>query len=166
MSDPFIGEIRIVSFKFAPQGWAACDGQILQVIQNQALFALIGNTYGGNGQTNFALPDFRGRVPIHFGAGFSLGGHAGEEAHQLSVDEVPAHTHTVSANDTEPNAPYPANDAWAAVTGAYAAAPDNSTIMHPTALGTMGGSQAHPNCQPSLVLNFIIALWGLFPSRN
>jgi microcystin-dependent protein len=164
MTEPYIGQISIVSFNFAPQGWAACDGQVMPINQNQALYALLGTTYGGNGTTTFNLPDFRGRVPLHFGAGISLGGRSGEEMHTLSANEMPAHLHTVSASNADPNAPLPTGNVWPAVTSGYAGTPD--ATMNPAALGTAGASQPHQNCQPYLVLNFVIALVGIFPSRN
>src|SRR5512139_1650461 len=117
--EPFLGEIKIVSFGFAPQGWAACDGQILQINQNQALYALLGITYGGNGINTFALPDFRGRVPLHFGSGFALGNSSGEATHVLTTSEMPAHTHTVSASNAAPDAPLPTDNVWPAVTEGY-----------------------------------------------
>ncbi len=164
MAEPYLGEIRIVSFDFAPSNWAACDGQVLQINQNQALYALLGNTYGGNGTTTFALPDFRGRTPVHFGAGIPLGQSAGEAAQTLHTNELPAHTHTMSASNVAPDAALPANSSWAAVTKGYGSPPNIS--MSATALGTKGANQPHPNLQPYLTLNFVIALWGIFPSRN
>ncbi len=166
MADPFLGEIRMVGFNFAPQGWATCDGQILQASQNQALYALLGNTYGGTPGVNFALPDFRGRVPVHFGPDFALGHSAGEAGHMLSVDELPGHTHVASASDAAADLPLPANNAWAAMDKGYASTPDAGAYMAGTALGASGGSQPHPNMQPYLVLNFVIALVGIFPSRD
>jgi microcystin-dependent protein len=165
MSDPFLGQISIVSFGFAPRGWATCDGQVMSIPQNSALFSLLGTTYGGNGTTNFNLPDFRGRVPLHFGAGISQGGSSGEAMHTLSVGEMPTHTHTVSASDAAPDVPLPTGNTWPAVTNGYAGAPD-ATVMNPAALGSAGAGQPHENRQPYLVLNFVIALVGIFPSRN
>jgi len=165
MSDPFLGQISIVSFSFAPRGWATCDGQLMSIPQNSALYALLGTTYGGNGTTNFNLPDFRGRVPLHFGAGISQGGRSGEETHALSAGEMPAHTHTVYASDAAPDVPLPTGNTWPAVTGGYAGAPD-ATVMNPAALGSTGAGQPHENRQPYLVLNFVIALVGIYPTRD
>ncbi len=164
MTTPYLAEIRIVSFNFAPKGWALCDGQLLPINQNQALFALLGTTYGGNGQTNFALPDFRGRSPLHFGSGFVLGERSGEEVHTLNSAEIPAHTHPVSASSATANAGSPANASWPAAAGAYDLSA--TTAMSPSGISPTGGSQAHNNMQPYLVLNFVIALQGIFPSRN
>ncbi|RPJ26492.1 MAG: phage tail protein [Chloroflexi bacterium] len=161
--DPFLGEIKIVSFNFAPRGWAACDGQILQNMQNQTLFSLLGTLYGGNGTTTFALPDFRGKVPLHFGAGFIQGQSGGETAHTLTLNEMPAHTHTVAASNADPDVPLPGGNVWPAVTNGYAGTP-NAT-MNPAALVSTGG-QPHENRQPYLVLNFVIALQGVYPTRD
>jgi microcystin-dependent protein len=161
--EPFIGEIKIVSFNFPPQGWAFCDGQELSIAQNQALYALLGVTYGGNGTTTFGLPDFRGRVPLHFGAGISQGSTGGEAMHTLQPVEMPAHTHAVSASNAAANVPLPTGNTWALMTGGYAAEPD--ATMNAAALGSTGG-QPHENRQPYLVLNFVIALVGIFPSRD
>jgi microcystin-dependent protein len=163
MTEPFIGEIKIVSFNFAPQGWATCDGQTMQIQQNQALYSLLGVIYGGNGTTTFNLPDLRGRIPLHFGAGISQGANGGEASHTLIASEMPAHTHTVSASDAIPNVPSPTGNTWAVTTNVYAAAPD--AAMNPAALGATGG-QPHENRQPYLVLNFVIATMGLYPSRE
>ncbi|MBN2387247.1 MAG: phage tail protein [Anaerolineales bacterium] len=161
--EPFLGEIKIVSFNFAPAGWAACDGQTMQIVQNQALYALLGTTYGGNGSTTFGLPDLRGRVPLHFNATYPPGNAGGEAGHVLTAAEMPSHTHTVSASDAAANAPSPTGNTWAAANNGYAAAPD--ATMKPAALGTTGG-QPHENRQPYLVLNFVIATTGIFPSRD
>jgi microcystin-dependent protein len=167
MSEPFLGEIKIVSFNFAPKGWALCNGQLLPINQNQALFSLLGTTYGGNGQTTFALPDFRGRAPVHIGNGIVQGQSAGEENHTLSIAEMPTHTH-IAQGTTEPNSTAnPANATWGnlATNNLYSNVAPN-TSMHPSCVGNVGGSQPHPNIQPYLVLNFIIALQGIFPSQN
>jgi len=163
MSTPYIGEIRIVSFNFAPKGWALCNGQLLAINQNQALFSILGTTYGGNGQVNFALPNFQGRAPLHFGSGFTLGQIAGEENHTLITTEMPTHTHLVSASSAIPDAGTMANNSWAANPGAYGS--NVTTTMNPASIGNAGGNQPHSNMQPYLVLNFIIALQGIFPSR-
>ena len=163
MAVPFLGEIRIFSFNFPPKTWAFCNGQLLPINQNQALFALLGTTYGGNGQTTFALPDFRGRTPLHFGSGFVLGERSGEEVHTLNNAEIPAHTHLVLASFATANAGSPANASWPAAAGAYD--PSATTGMSPSGISPSGGSQAHNNMQPYLVLNFVIALQGIFPSH-
>jgi microcystin-dependent protein len=164
MSEPFLSEIRIVSFNFAPKGWALCNGQLLPINQNQALFSLLGTTYGGNGQTTFALPNLQGRVPIHFG-NHVQGEAGGEENHTLNAQEMPLHTHTLSASSAAPNQGTIAENMWASNSGAYSSAsPDSS--MNTASIGSAGGSQPHTNVQPYLVLNFIIALQGIFPSRN
>lgn len=166
MSEPFLSEIRIMSFGFAPRGWATCDGQLLPINQNQALFSLLGTTYGGNGQTNFALPNLQGRVPIHEGAGRNLGESAGEVSHTLTVAELPAHTHTPQASGSNVNTGTPANNTWAPKSGTslFSSAPNAS--MNAGAMGSNGGSQPHANMSPFLVLNFCIALQGIFPSPN
>ena len=168
MSEPFLGEVRIMSFNFAPKGWAQCFGQFLPINQNQALFALLGTTYGGNGQTTFGLPNFSARVPIHIGNGHTQGEVGGETAHTVSISEMPAHSHFVNADGTQPSGNQPSSAAylanssppnlWGAVSGVQ--------TMDPAMIANTGGSQAHMNMMPSLVLNFCIALVGIFPSRN
>ena len=164
MSTPFIAEIRIVSFGFAPHGWAQCNGQLLPIAQNQALFALIGTIYGGNGTTNFALPDLRGRAPFHFGTGFNQGQVGGEEAHTLNLSEMPAHTHPASASPAAASQVSPAGNLWANG-GVAAYGPGPTAALDPNAILPAGGSQSHENRSPYLTLNFIIALLGIFPSR-
>ena len=165
MSEPFLSEIKIVSFIFPPKGWALCNGQILPINQNQALFSLLGTRYGGDGVTTFALPNLQGRIPPHFGNGLSLGERGGEENHTLSINELPAHVHPVSASDADPNQGLPTGNMWANGSGAYSgASPDSS--MAPSSINSVGGSQPHANMQPYLVLNFIIALQGIFPSQT
>lgn len=165
MSNPFLSEIRIVSFNFPPKGWALCNGQLLPINQNQALFSLLGTTYGGDGRVNFALPDLRGRVPIHFGSGNTLGERAGEENHTLNINEIPAHVHPVSASNADPNQGLPTGNIWANGSGAYSSAASDSS-MNPASIGSAGGSQPHANLQPYLALNFVIALQGIFPSQT
>jgi microcystin-dependent protein len=165
MSEPFLSEVKIVSFNFAPKGWALCNGQLLPINQNQALFSLLGTTYGGNGQTTFALPNLQGRIPIHFGNGHTLGEAGGAENHTLIASEMPAHTHTFSASNATPNQGTPAGNMWASNSGAYSSAQPDAT-MTPASISNAGGSQPHTNVQPYLVLNFIIALQGIFPSQN
>jgi microcystin-dependent protein len=166
MAEPFLSEIRIMSFGFAPKGWAQCNGQLLPINQNQALFSLLGTTFGGDGRVNFALPDLRGRTPIHVGSGHTLGERGGEQAHTLSVSELPTHTHVLSASSN----PGTINDPTGAVLAksgqnAYAAAL-NLVAMNPGVVTATGGSQAHLNMQPFLTLTFCIALQGIFPSPN
>ncbi len=165
MSTPFLGEIKIMSFNFPPKGWAFCNGQLLPINQNQALFSLLGTTYGGDGRTTFALPDLRSRVPFHFGNGHTLGERAGEESHTLNLEELPAHTHIPNGSSAAANAASPAGNVWASTPGGgYAATPD--TALNPASITNTGGSQAHTNLSPYLVLNFCIALQGIFPSQN
>jgi microcystin-dependent protein len=172
MATPFLGEIKIFSFNFPPQGWALCNGQLLPINQNQALFALLGTTFGGNGQTTFALPDLRGRVTMGEGANFggpnhTLGERAGEEAHTLLISEMPAHNHLVSANSGGGTQASPQGNFWAKDSEGnpmYAAAAN--VALNPAAIGSTGGSQPHLNMMPYTVLNFCIALQGIFPSRN
>ena len=154
MSEPFLAEVRMVGFNFAPRGWAFCDGQILPINQNQSLYSLLGTTYGGDGRTSFALPDLRGRTPIHVGDNgsgthFSEGQKSGEETHTLSVNEMPQHRHVLQATNQEPDAPFSAPATFGS-----------------GSVANTGGSQAHNNMQPYLAVNFCIALQGLFPSRN
>jgi len=165
MADPFLAEIRIMSFEFAPQGWALCNGQLLPINQNQALFSLLGTTYGGDGQVNFALPDLRARVPVHEGNGHTLGERSGEQAHTLSISEMPTHTHLVQASPVPGTAVNPANAVLAAASNVYRQA-DNLAALNAASVTNVGGSQAHLNMQPFLALNFCIALQGIFPSSN
>jgi microcystin-dependent protein len=166
MSTPFLGQVSIMSFNFAPRGWAMCNGQLLPINQNQALFSLLGTTYGGNGQTTFALPDLRGRVPVHAGSGISLGQRAGEEAHTLIASEMPAHNHAVQGNTSGPNTGTPALATWTSgAASAYSSASPN-VAMNPASIANAGGNQPHPNMPPYSVLNFVIAMQGIFPSRN
>jgi microcystin-dependent protein len=170
MAEPFLSEIRIASFNFAPKGWANCDGQLLPINQNQALFSLLGTTYGGNGTTNFALPDFRARVPMHVGNGHTLGERGGEASHTLTQSEMPQHTHVLNASQTDANSPQPASPApnilARSVNNFYGPPDANLSPLVPGTVSNVGGSQPHENRQPFLVLGFIIALQGIFPSRN
>lgn len=171
MGTPFLGEIRIMSFNFAPKTWARCDGQSLPINQNQALFALLGTTFGGNGQTTFQLPDFRGRVPMHFGSSHDRGERAGEEAHTVSLAEMPAHTHFLFGSSVQGNATNPRFGATGHVlavdpANVYRNTLSNLTTIQPATVGQVGGSQPHFNMQPYLTLTFCIALQGLFPSQN
>lgn len=169
MSEPFFGEIRMCAFNFPPKGWATCDGQLLAISQNQALFSLLGTTYGGNGQTTFGLPDMRGRSPIHFGSANPLGQSAGAESVALAQSQLPTHAHGVRASSDLAATTNPAGGLMGAKGrgGADVYAPaTNLTPLAPAAVGTAGGGQAHDNMQPSLVVSFVIALQGIFPSRN
>lgn len=163
MSTPYLTEIRIFTFNFAPQGWAMCNGQLLPINQNQALFALLGTTYGGNGTNTFALPNLQGMVPMHMGNGMALGQTGGEATHVLSTAEIPSHTHTVMANSSSPSQGTPSGNLWAAGNSAYNTTADTS--LSPSAISTVGG-QAHENRSPYLTLNFCIAMSGIFPTRN
>ncbi|WLR52038.1 tail fiber protein [Bacillus tianshenii] len=166
MAEPFLGEIRCFSFPFAPKDWAFCDGTILQISENQALYALLGTTYGGNGTTTFALPDLRGRAPVHFGNGITLGEKAGEETHTLTVNEMPAHTHMAQASSSNADQTSAEGHVWAInpTIANYASQADQ--LMSTNALASAGSSQAHSNMQPYNVANFCIALKGIFPSRS
>lgn len=166
MAEPFLSEIRIMSFGFPPKGWALCDGQLLPINQNQALFSLLGTTYGGDGRVNFGLPNLQGRVPVHMGAGHTLGERGGEQGHTLSISEIPTHVHTMFGTTTAANPqPVPVN-AYLAPTASMYGAAVNLTSVNPGTLTQVGGSQAHLNMQPFLVLNFSIALQGIFPSQT
>lgn len=171
MSEPFLSEIRIMSFGFPPKGWALCNGQLLPINQNQALFSLLGTTYGGDGRVNFGLPNLQGMAPIHMGSGFTLGQTGGEQNHTLSISELPVHVHQASGYDAPANSTSPAGNSWAQGVETNQPTPNvysstvNTTLI-PSALGSTGGSQAHLNMQPYLVLSFCIALQGIFPSQN
>jgi microcystin-dependent protein len=180
MGTPYISEIKITSFPFAPKNWALCNGQVLPINQNQALFSLLGTTFGGNGTTTFALPDLRGQVPCHFGGGLTFGQRAGEAAHTLTVNEIPSHTHIVSVDNSTGATDNASTPASTTVFGQSIGVPSSGSdfnvnmygsgspagALAPASLTNTGGSQAHNNMQPYLVLNFIIALQGVFPSRN
>lgn len=170
MSEPFLAEIRIMGFNFAPRGWALCDGQIMPINQNQSLYSLLGTTYGGDGRTTFALPDLRGRTPIHVGGSdgvhHSLGQKSGEETHTLSAAEMPQHDHALKASNDAGNQNSPGGNFFAnAGTNIYGD-PTNLTDLNSGTVSNTGGGQSHDNMQPYLALNFCIALQGLFPSRN
>jgi microcystin-dependent protein len=168
MAEPFLSEIRIFTFNFPPKGWAFCNGQFLPINQNQALFALLGTTYGGNGQTTFALPNLRGRLPVHEGDGHTLGEAAGASAVTITQQTMPQHLHpwqatSVNATDTTPD---PARMLAASTPQNLYGPATNLVAMSPAAVGNVGGSQPHTNMMPYLVLNFCIALQGIFPSQN
>jgi microcystin-dependent protein len=168
MAEPFLSEIRIMSFGFPPKGWALCDGQLLPINQNQALFSLLGTTYGGDGRVNFGLPNLQGNVPIHMSSGHTLGERGGEQAHTLSISEIPTHVHSALASSNAGAQPVPAGAFLAADTTAtpYLPADNNLVALNPASISNIGGSQAHLNMQPFLVLNFSIALQGIFPSQT
>jgi microcystin-dependent protein len=160
-----MGEVKIIAWNYAPKGWAFCNGQQLLIAQNQALFSLLGTTYGGNGQTTFALPNLQGRAPVHSGNNVTMGQAAGEITHTLNISELPAHTHFALGNTGAPNQGNPGGNFWAGVAGSFSTSgPDG--VMNQASVTAVGGSQPHQNMQPYLVLNFIIALQGVFPSRN
>ncbi|UGY18284.1 phage tail protein [Bradyrhizobium septentrionale] len=165
MSQPYLSEIRMMSFGFAPKGWAFCNGQVLPINQNQALFSLLGTTYGGNGTTTFALPNLQGKVPLHMGSGFALGQTAGETSHTLTIAEMPQHPHTFQGTTNNADNPVVTGNLMATSANLYTAA-SNLTTLDPSTVGNAGGSQPHENMQPYLTLNFCIALQGIFPSRN
>ena len=167
MAEPFLSEIRLFSFGFPPKGWALCNGQLLPINQNQALFSLLGTTYGGDGRVNFALPNLQGRVPVHTGSGHTLGERGGEQSHTLSISELPAHTHTAQAAASGGTQSVPANNLMLSQRAAeiYRAPSSLAPMVGGTCVNT-GGSQAHQNMQPFLTLNFCIALQGIFPSPN
>lgn len=169
MADPFLGEIRICSFDFAPRGWAMCNGQFLPINQNQGLFSLMGTSYGGNGQTTFALPDLRGRTPLHMGAGYTQGQRGGEEFHTLNINELPAHTHQVQGRNALATTGVAAGNAIGnkgRLGRDILGEPASLVSMHSSSVTSTGGSQAHNNLQPYLVLNFVVALQGIFPSQT
>ncbi len=164
MSDtPFLGELRLMSFNFAPKNWAQCNGQLLPINQNQALFSLLGTQYGGNGQTNFALPDMRGRSPIHRGGSFTQGQAFGQEAHTVTINELPQHNH--AARGSTKTGDQPSIGLLAGANNLYGP-PADLVSIHPGTISNVGGSQAHENRPPSLVLMWCIALTGIFPSQN
>jgi microcystin-dependent protein len=166
VGEPFLSEIKIFAFNFAPKGWALCNGQLLPINQNQALFALLGTTYGGDGQTTFALPDLRGRAPIHMGSSFNLGQRGGEETHTLTISEMAAHTHQTRASADNATVAPPTSNFWCSNTGFTPYGNAANTAMSPTCISNVGGSQPHENRSPFLALNFCIALQGIFPSQN
>lgn len=167
MGTPYLGEIKVISFNFAPKGWALCNGQLLPINQNQALFSILGTTYGGDGRVNFALPNLRGRAAMHTGSGFTIGERGGEEAHTLTVQELPAHVHLPKADPGLPTATSPAGNLWAAQSAnGYTTSLVTPVAMSPQSISSVGGSQPHLNLPPYVVLNFVIALQGVFPTRN
>ena len=166
MAEPFLSEIRIMSFNFAPKGWALCNGQLLPINQNQALFSLLGTTFGGDGRVNFALPDNRGRVPIHVGNGHTLGEKGGEAAHTLVMSEMTQHFHVLNCTNNDGTTDVATGNVYATAGGDAYGGFQAPQAMSPQAVGNTGGSQAHNNTQPFLALTFCIALQGIFPSPN
>ena len=165
MAEPFLSEVRLMSFVFAPKGWALCNGQLLPINQNQGLFSLLGTTFGGDGRVNFALPDLRGRIPIHVGNGHILGERGGEAAHTVSIAEMPTHTHVANASSGNAATPIAGGNLLAAANNVYGPA-NNLVALNASSVTNVGGSQAHTNMQPFLTLSFCIALQGIFPSPN
>jgi len=164
MAEPFLGEIRLMSFVFAPKNWALCNGQLLPIAQNAALFSLLGTSFGGDGRVNFGLPDFRGRVPIHVGGAHTLGERGGEQAHTLSISELPTHTHVVNVSQSPGDQTDPTNRILARSREPLYAGAATLVAAGSTSVANVGGSQAHLNMQPFLTLSFCIALQGIFPS--
>lgn len=166
MASPFLGEIRAFSFTYAPRHWATCDGQLLAIATNTALFSLLGTTYGGNGTTNFALPNLKGRTPVHTGSGYSLGQVGGAVTHTLNTSEIPAHFHTPQGTTNTADQRGGTGNTWASSDQLPYAAGATTVALHPGALAVAGGNQAHNNEQPYLTLLFCIAMTGVFPSRS
>ena len=172
MSEPFLAELKLISWNFPPKGWTFCNGQLLPINQNQPLFALLGTTYGGNGQTNFALPNLQGKAPNHFGGSYTLGETGGEMAHTLNMSELPQHLHGLNTNlavgggATNATQGVPTGNFWSNSGKSTWATSQPNAAMNPAAVTNVGGSQPHNNMQPYLVLNFCIALQGIFPSQN
>ena len=164
MAEPFLGEVKIISWNFPPKGWTFCNGQLLPINQNQALFSILGTTYGGDGRVTFALPNLQGRSPVHVGDGIVLGELGGETAHTVNISELPAHNHVPVGSSAAPTLPSAAGNLWSPSPGLYNSTPGNA--MNPACIQPVGGSQPHENMSPYLVLNFIIALQGIFPSQN
>jgi microcystin-dependent protein len=166
MAEPFLLEIRMMSFSFAPKGWAMCNGQLLPINQNQPLFSLLGTTFGGDGRVNFALPNLQGRTPIHVGSGHTLGERGGEQAHTLSISELPTHTHVAQGTNTGATTNLAVGNLLGSVSSKMYIAPTSLVAMAASEITSVGGSQAHLNMQPFLTLTFCIALQGIFPSPN
>ncbi|UUZ81310.1 tail fiber protein [Paenibacillus sp. P26] len=167
MSEPYLGEIRMFGGNFAPVGWALCDGSTLSISENDALFALIGTTYGGDGETTFNLPNLSGRIPLHMGTNYGLGQMAGTETVTLIQNQLPVHTHGVSAQSQSGTSNSPANAVWAQSTiTQFTTSVDGTNGMYPGALSPVGMNQPHDNMMPYLVINFIIATQGIFPQQN
>jgi microcystin-dependent protein len=166
MAEPFLSEIRMMSFGFPPKGWAFCNGQLLPISQNQALFSLLGTNYGGDGRVNFGLPDLQGRLPIHVGNSHTLGERGGEQAHTLSISQIPTHAHVLQGTTATANPQPVPTGAYLAPTASLYGPASALTPLTPQTVTSVGGSQAHLNMQPFLTINFCIALQGIFPSQT
>jgi len=166
MSEPFLAEVRLFGFNFAPRGWASCDGQILPISQYQSMYSLLGTTFGGDGRTTFALPDLRGRVPVHPGAGIQLGQKGGQETHALTVAEMPQHSHALLASTANAASATPAGNVYARAGSNTYHASANATQLRDGTVANIGGGQGHENLQPYQVVSYCIALVGIYPSRN
>jgi microcystin-dependent protein len=165
MAEPFLAEIRMMSFAFPPKGWSLCNGQLLPINQNQALFSLLGTNFGGNGQTTFGLPNLQGRTPIHVGQGHTVGEQGGVQSVTLSTAQLPTHTHVLNASPSNGNSVQVNNNVLASTLNVYRA-PDQLVALNAESVTNVGGSQAHLNMQPFLTISFCIALQGIFPSQN
>lgn len=166
MSEPFLGEIKVISWNFPPKGWAFCNGTLLPINQNQALFSILGTTYGGDGIQTFSLPNLQGRTPIHVGNGIVLGEMGGETTHTLNISEIPAHTHVPVGSSAAASVRSAATNLWCSDATNNPYNGSAGSAMNPATVGVVGGNQPHENMSPYLVLNFIIALQGIFPSQN
>ncbi len=167
MATPYLGEIRLFSYSKVPRGWAQCNGQLMSVNQNKPLFTLLGTAYGGDGVNSFALPDLRGRAPIHFGKGYNLANSGGEATHALTNGEMPSHTHSLTASSSGASLPGPGGNLWAVLPdNAYAPQTSQNTSLSPASLANTGNNQGHDNMAPYLTVNFCIAISGIFPSRT
>jgi microcystin-dependent protein len=168
MAEPFVGEVRLASFGFAPPGWALCQGQIMPISSNQALYSLLGVRYGGDGRTTFGLPNLQTRVPLQTGAGYPLGAAGGESQHQLTISEMPLHTHQAMAAKQSGDNSIPTQRMWGVLANniGYATGPQTTVTMSSKAMSTWGGGVPHENQSPYLVLNFMIALMGIYPTRD
>jgi microcystin-dependent protein len=167
MAEPFLAEIRMMSFNYPPRGWAFCNGQVLPINQNQALFSLLGTVYGGDGRTTYGLPDLQGRVPTHTGGGgHVLGEKGGEQAHTLSISEIPIHTHSFNGTSTTGTLNLATDNILGVSQAPIYVSPQSMLALNPGSITNVGGSQAHLNMQPFLTLNFCIALQGIFPSQT
>src|SRR5262245_51599705 len=167
MAEPYLSEIRIMSFNFPPKGWALCNGQLLPINQNQALFSVLGTTYGGDGRVNFALPNLQGRTPIHRGSGFTIGEQGGEENHTLNLGELPGHVHSLQGTSNTGTQQVPVSGlSGVAAEQPYLPPDTNMKQLNLATISDVGGSGLHPNMQPFLVLTFCIALQGIFPSQT
>jgi microcystin-dependent protein len=166
MAEPFLSEIRMMSFNFPPKGWAFCNGQLLPINQNQALFSLLGTTFGGDGRQTFGLPNLQGRTPIHVGSGHTLGERGGEPSHTLTIQEVPEHTHVMNGSSAAAETNAPTTSAYLGGVANTYGGTANPVTLSPASVTSVGGSQAHLNMQPYLAVSFCIALQGIFPSAT